>query len=94
LLVKLSSSVCNFPVVNYVSFVGAGGETDAKEAIPFLPRDHHFVETIVKESVCSTTSSSMERFGSYGSSRHHERHDNAAFRRDTRPWSNGRTGCD
>jgi NAD(P)H dehydrogenase (quinone) len=34
----------------YTSFVGAGIETDVEEEIPFLPRDHHFIEKIVKES--------------------------------------------
>ncbi|KAF4316886.1 hypothetical protein BBO99_00004185 [Phytophthora kernoviae] len=36
--------------VCYTSFVGAGIETDVEEEIPFLPRDHHFVEKTVKES--------------------------------------------
>ncbi|EEY62695.1 NmrA-like family protein, putative [Phytophthora infestans T30-4] len=36
--------------VCYTSFVGAGCETDVEEEIPFLPRDHHFVEKTVKES--------------------------------------------
>ncbi|KAL3657043.1 hypothetical protein V7S43_018091 [Phytophthora oleae] len=36
--------------VCYTSFVGAGCETDVEKEIPFLPRDHHFVEKIVKES--------------------------------------------
>jgi NAD(P)H dehydrogenase (quinone) len=37
--------------VCYTSFVGAGAPADAKEEdIPFLPRDHHFVEQTIYES--------------------------------------------
>jgi len=37
--------------VCYTSFVGAGGPADAKEEdIPFLPRDHHFVEQTIYKS--------------------------------------------
>ncbi|KAM5355051.1 hypothetical protein ACJ41O_001697 [Fusarium nematophilum] len=41
---------CGVKRVCYTSFVGAGIEAENEEDIPFLPRDHHFIEKIIYAS--------------------------------------------
>lgn len=41
---------CGVKRICYTSFVGAGVEAEKEEDIPFLPRDHHFIEKIIYAS--------------------------------------------
>ncbi|KAJ3547801.1 hypothetical protein NM208_g1324 [Fusarium decemcellulare] len=41
---------CGVKRVCYTSFIGAGIEAENEEDIPFLPRDHHFIEKIIYAS--------------------------------------------
>ncbi|KAM0558285.1 hypothetical protein ACHAPJ_004979 [Fusarium lateritium] len=45
-----AAKACGVKRVCYTSFVGAGIEAENEEDIPFLPRDHHFIEKIIYAS--------------------------------------------
>ncbi|RKK88912.1 hypothetical protein BFJ68_g5113 [Fusarium oxysporum] len=42
-----AAKACGVKRVCYTSFCGAGIEAENEEDIPFLPRDHHFIEKII-----------------------------------------------
>ncbi|KAM0078684.1 hypothetical protein ACKRZS_009417 [Fusarium odoratissimum] len=45
-----AAKACGVKRVCYTSFCGAGIEAENEEDIPFLPRDHHFIEKIIYAS--------------------------------------------